>query len=137
FPPELVEAIVRRPIELGDTVGVHYRRFRIVRLFFAARVTEVFDGAVDGWWRTGFTYRTLVGHPEPGGETCSAEKEPATGRVRAALRSWSRPGTVLAKLFSPFARAMQVGASRRALDHLEAIANDDGSAASSSMRMRV
>ncbi|HEV7557965.1 MAG TPA: DUF1990 family protein [Kofleriaceae bacterium] len=134
FPPEIVEAILRRPIEVGDTVGVHYRRFRVVRLFFAARVTEVFDGPDGEWWRTGFTYRTLVGHPELGEETFSSEKQLATGRVRVALRSWSRPGTWLARWFAPIVRRMQVGASLHALDHLESIAKADGSAASSSMR---
>ncbi len=122
FPPGLVEPIVRRPIELGDTVGVCYRGLRAVRLFFAARVTEVFDEERDGWWRTGFTYRTLVGHPELGEETFASEKELATGRVRAALRSWSSPGTAVARTFAPVVRRLQVHASRRALDHLQAIA---------------
>lgn len=124
FPPELVEPIVRRPIEVGDTVGVHYRGFRAVRLFFAARVTEVFDEERAGWWCTGFTYRTLVGHPELGEETFASEKELATGRVRAALRSWSRPGTTLARVLAPLVRRAQVRASRRALDHLQAIARE-------------
>jgi len=137
FPPALVEAIVRRPIELGDVVGIHYRGYPLIRLFFAARVVEVFDGASDGWWRTGFTYRTLVGHPELGEETFSSEKDLESGRVRVVLRSWSRPGTWLAKLASPVVRRSQVSASKRALDHLESIANDAGSAASSSMRSRV
>src|SRR5687767_2216435 len=39
FPPRLVEGVVRRRIELGDTVGVHYLGFPVVRLFFASRVT--------------------------------------------------------------------------------------------------
>jgi uncharacterized protein (UPF0548 family) len=126
FPPSLVTGVTRRPIELGDTVGVHYRGFRIVRLFFAARVVDVFDGpgvgaADDGWWRAGFRYRTLVGHPELGEETFSVEKELTTGRVRVALRSWSRPGTCLARTFSPIVRRAQVHASHRALDHLAAI----------------
>lgn len=121
FPPSLVEAVTRRPIELGDTVGIHYRGFRLVRLFFAARVVEVFDGAAPdapGWWRAGFRYRTLVGHPELGEESFCVEKELASGRMRVALRSWSRPGTWLARTFSPIVRRAQVHASRRALDHL-------------------
>jgi hypothetical protein len=121
FPPSLVAGVVRRPVEVGDTVGVHYRGLPVVTLFFAARVIEVFDGAADGWWRAGFTYRTLVGHPELGEETFAVEKEVATGRVRVALRSWSRPGTWLARLFSPVVRRLQVHASERALEHLAAI----------------
>lgn len=126
FPPSLVAGVTRRPIELGDTVGVHYLGFPLVRLFFAARVVDVFDGprdgaAADGWWRAGFRYRTLVGHPELGEETFSIEKELATGRLRIALRSWSRPGTFLARTFRPIVRRAQVRASHRALDHLAAI----------------
>jgi uncharacterized protein (UPF0548 family) len=119
FPPSLVEGVVRRPVEVGDTVGIHYRGLRLVRLFFAARVIDVFDGADGrGWWRAGFTYRTLVGHPELGEETFGVEKELATGRVRVVLRSWSRPGTCLARAFAPIVRRLQVHASHRALDHL-------------------
>ena len=82
----------------------------------------------DGTWhRAGLTYRTLVGHPELGEETFAVEKELATGRVRVALRSWSRPGTVLAKVFLPFVRRMQVSASRRSLDHLQAVASSSQS----------
>jgi uncharacterized protein (UPF0548 family) len=118
FPPTLVEGVLRRPVEPGDTVGIHYRGLRLVRLFFAARVIAIFDEAHDGWWRAGFTYRTLVGHPELGEETFAVEKELATGRMRVALRSWSRPGTWLARAFAPLVRALQVHGSRRALDHL-------------------
>jgi uncharacterized protein (UPF0548 family) len=128
FPPSLVAGVTRRPIELGDVVGIHYRGFRLVRLFFAARVVEVFDGpggaegAPAGWWRAGFRYRTLLGHPELGEETFAVEKELATGRVRVALRSWSRPGTCLARTFAPIVRRAQVHASHAALAHLAAIA---------------
>jgi uncharacterized protein (UPF0548 family) len=121
FPPSLVAGVVRRPVEVGDTVGVEYRGLRVVTLFFAARVVDVFDGASEGWWRSGFTYRTLVGHPELGEETFAVEKEVATGRVRVALRSWSRPGTWLARAFAPVVRRLQVHASERALEHLAAI----------------
>ena len=93
----------------------------LVRLFFAARVVDVFDAASDGWWRSGFTYRTLVGHPELGEETFAVEKEVATGRVRVALRSWSRPGTWLARAFAPVVRRLQVGASERALEYLATV----------------
>ncbi len=125
FPPSLVAGVTRRPIEAGDVVGIHYRGFPLVRLFFAARVVEVFDGpgegAFAGWWRAGFRYRTLVGHPELGEESFTVEKELATGRVRVALRSWSRPGTCLARTFSPVVRRAQVRASHAALAHLAAI----------------
>ena len=41
-----------------------------------------------------------------------------TGRMRVALRSWSRPGTCLARAFSPVVRWAQVRASDAALNHL-------------------
>jgi uncharacterized protein (UPF0548 family) len=123
FPPRLIEPVLRRsPVELGDTVGAHYRGFVVVRIFFASRVVARFDGEDAGWWRTGFTYRTLARHPELGEETFAVEKELATGRVRVALRSWSRPGNWVTRLAAPLLRRVQVGASRGALAHLGAIA---------------
>jgi uncharacterized protein (UPF0548 family) len=91
-------------------------------LFFAARVVDRFDGPDGGLWRTGFTYRTLAGHPELGEETFSVEKDLATGRVRVALRSWSRPGTWFTRLGRPAMRRLQRFANAAALDHLEAAA---------------
>jgi uncharacterized protein (UPF0548 family) len=121
FPPSVLRPVIRRaPLQVGDTVGAHYIGFRVVRVFFASRVVDVFDGERDGWWRTGFTYRTLAHHPELGEETFSVETELASGRVRVALRSWSRPGTWLTKALAPLLRRVQVGASRGALDYLAA-----------------
>ncbi len=48
FPPTLVRGVLRRPVEVGDTVGIHYVRLPLVRLFFAARVIATFDGAAPG-----------------------------------------------------------------------------------------
>ncbi len=119
FPPRLVRGVLRRaPVEVGDTVGIHYRFLPGVDLFFAARVTARFDGRVGAAWHTGFTYRTLCGHPELGEETFSVEKDLRTGRVRVALRSWSRPGTLLARLFAPWVRRQQLRAGRAALVYL-------------------
>jgi uncharacterized protein (UPF0548 family) len=98
-------------------------------MFFASRVVAVLDAEHAGWWRTGFTYRTLAHHPELGEETFSVEKEVATGRVRVALRSWSRPGMWLSRLFAPVLRRVQVGASHAALDHLAAAAAGSGNVA--------
>jgi Domain of unknown function (DUF1990) len=129
FPPRLVSSVLRRvPVEPGDTVGICYHGFGL-DLFFAARVTARFDHAEGGWWRTGFTYRTLVGHPELGEETFSAEKELISGSVRVALRAWSRPGTALARAFAPIVRRLQLHASVRALDHLERCALGESSPA--------
>jgi uncharacterized protein (UPF0548 family) len=119
FPPRLVTGVLRRePLEAGDTVGIVFRFVPGLRLFFAARVVETFDRQQGALWRTGFTYRTLVGHPEYGAETFCVEKDTTTGAVTVALRSWSRPGTWLARLTSPFVRSMQIRASKAALEHL-------------------
>lgn len=125
FPPSLLTPVVARaPVQVGDTLGARYHLAPGVDLFFASRVTEVFDELDDAreQRRAGFTYRTLEGHPEFGEETFSVEKNLASGAVVAALRSWSRPGNWLARLGAPLARAIQVSASRRALLHLRAAA---------------
>jgi len=107
--------LLRSPIQVGDTVGIQYHFLPGLDLFFAARVLDCFDGPRDGVWRTGFMYRTLVGHPELGDETFSVEKDMAAGTVVAALRSWSRPGTGLTRLAAPFTRYAQIRANRAAL----------------------
>jgi uncharacterized protein (UPF0548 family) len=122
FPPRFVRPVLRREsVQAGDTVGICYHQAPRIDLFFAARVVDCFDEEQGGVWRTGFTYRTLVGHPECGEETFSVEKEMATGRVTVALRSWSRPGTVLALAVSPWVRRQQVRASHAAVEHLALI----------------
>jgi uncharacterized protein (UPF0548 family) len=120
FPDWLVTGVLRRvPVEIGDTVGICYHFVPGIDLFFAARVIERFDECCGEVWRAGFTYRTLRGHPELGEETFSVEKDLATGRVTAAMRSWSRPGILLARLGYPFTRLVQKFASREALNHLQ------------------
>jgi uncharacterized protein (UPF0548 family) len=126
FPPEVVTGVLRRaPVEVGDTVGIRYH-WGPIDLFFAARVIERFDERAGDQWRAGFTYRTLVGHPELGEETFSVAKDLRSGVVIAALRSWSRPGTTLAKIARPIVRRLQISASKRALDHLAVTANAGG-----------
>jgi hypothetical protein len=123
FPVRMVVGILHRaPVEVGDTVGVCYHFLPGVDLFFAARVTGRFDGPDGNLWRTGFSYRTLLGHPELGDETFCVEKDVTTGRVVAALRSWSRCGGWLAWLGYPVVRRLQVRAGRSALNHLAEIA---------------
>ena len=123
FDQRVVEPVLARtPLEVGDDVGPHYRLLPGVRLYFASRVTARFDEQRGDRWWTGFTYRTLIGHPELGEETFSAEKDLTTGAVMVALRSWSQPGTLLAKLGAPLVRRLQLRANDGALDHLESIA---------------
>lgn len=121
FPPALIRAVLRRsPVEVGDTVGASYAVAAGFRLFFASRVVARFDGADAEWWRTGFTYRTLDGHPELGEETFAIEKRLDTGEVRAALRSWSRPGLWYTRAGGPLLRLVQRRANAAALDQLQA-----------------
>ena len=123
FDSQVVQPVLARaPLEVGDDVGPHYRLLPGVHLFFAARVTARFDEQRGDRWWTGFTYRTLEGHPELGEETFSAEKDLLTGEVMVALRSWSQPGTLLAKLGRPFVRRLQLRANAGALDRMASLA---------------
>ena len=123
FPPWLVQGVLRRtPIQAGDTVGILFLFTPGIDLFCAARATATFDECRDGLWRTGFTYRTLDGHPELGEETFAVEKRLATGEVTVSLRSWSRPGTWLTRMGRPVTRLCQVHANRAAVRHLQRIA---------------
>jgi uncharacterized protein (UPF0548 family) len=124
FPPTLVSPVLlRSPLEVGDTVGILYHFLPGFDLFCGARVLECFDEPWGGVWLTGFKYRTLVGHPYLGEETFSVEKDMTTGRVMAALRSWSRPGTWLTWLAAPYTRYAQVRANHAALAHLASVAS--------------
>jgi hypothetical protein len=124
FPPAMLASVLRRtPIEIGDTVGLRYHFVLGLDLFFAARVIDRFEKTDENRWCSGFTYRTLQGHPECGEETFSVEKDLATGNVTAALRSWSRPGLWIATLMHPLVRRLQLRAAAAALDHLQKLAS--------------
>lgn len=119
FQPWLVRGVLRRtPLQVGDTVGIY-----VFPLFFAARVAAVFDGQVGEQWRSGFTYQTIVGHPEHGEETFAVEKDLECGRVTVSLDSWSAPGLWLTRLFLPATRWLQRFASHGALVHLHYVAD--------------
>jgi uncharacterized protein (UPF0548 family) len=123
FPTWLIEPVLRRePVQVGDTVGALLWLPLGFRLFFASRVVATFDEMHGGIWRTGFTYATLVGHPELGEETFSVEKDLQTGEIAVALRSWSVSGLWLTRIFEPFARWLQRFANNAALNNLETIA---------------
>lgn len=124
FPQELIEGL-RAPVAvaLGETVRARYRLLPFVHLVFAARVVEVFDELRDGVQRTGFTYRTLAGHPECGVETFLVEKNLANGRVHAALRAHSRPGCLLVRVLRPLCRRLQLAGGRAAAKRLRALGN--------------
>ena len=92
------------------------------KLTDASRAVACFDGEERGVWRTGFTYRTLAGHPELGEETFCVEKNLGSGEVQVALTSWSRPGLWMVRVGSPLARQLQRTVNEGALVRLAAIA---------------
>lgn len=121
FPRALLRTLVRRtPVQAGDTVGALYRLVPGLELRFASRVVDVFDRQEGELWRTGFTYRTLPGHPELGEETFAVEKHLPSGEVEVSLRAWSLPGAPPVRALAPLARLVQWRAGRRALRHLRA-----------------
>ena len=125
FPPRLLTSVLRRrPVAVGDVLGLRYPFLLGLDLLFASRVIDCFETQDDREWRCGFSYRTLKGHPACGEETFVVEKDLATGTVTAALRSWSRPGLLIARLAYPVMRMFQLRAARAALDHLQEIAGD-------------
>jgi hypothetical protein len=126
FPPSLVRPLLRGPLNVGDTFGTRYHFLPGVDFFFGGRVIDVFDGADDAGWRAGFTFRTLIGHPEMGEETFAVAKNAASGEVEVSLRNWSRPALLLTRLAGPYTRWAQRSASYAALDHLEEIARRPG-----------
>jgi uncharacterized protein (UPF0548 family) len=126
FPPRLLLPVVRRtPVSAGDTVALRCRVLPGVAILFAARVTAVFDEAAGDWWRSGFTYRTLAGHPFAGEETFAVEKHLATGEVRVAIESWSRPEGFFVRLAYPWARRLQLAGGRAGAEHLRRLALGD------------
>ena len=127
FPPSLVSGLLKRaPVEVGDTYGIRYHFLPGLDLFFGGRVSECFDGPEGDVWRTGFTFRTVRGHPMVGEETFWVEKDLGSGAVTVGLRSWSRPAMWLTRLAAPLLRRVQVGACHAALRHLAEIAAGQG-----------
>lgn len=123
FPATLLTPVLQRlPLQVGDTVGAHFNALPGLHFFFASRVVAKFDEARGNTWCTGFTYRTLPGHPELGEETFSVEKDMTTGDITVRLRSWSRAGTVLSKVGAPVMRYVQARANLAALDFLTTLA---------------
>jgi hypothetical protein len=119
FPPRLLTGVLWRvPVQAGDTFGSCFHLFPGLDLFFAGRVTHSFDEFSEGVWRAGFVFQTVQGHPAIGEERFCVEKDPVRGVVRVRIESWSRPGTWLTRLGSPFMRWLQTWAVKAALDYL-------------------
>lgn len=125
FGPRLGLPVVERtPLELNDTIGLRYRFLgEALTVFFASRVVEVFHREpYEEGWRSGFSYRTLQGHPELGEELFEVRKD-SFGTVWFGLRAWSRPNLWYVKLFTPWVRSIQKAAGRSASAHLQRVAN--------------
>jgi len=125
FPRRLVVPLVRRPIEVGDTVGARHKIPLGLSMFFASRVIERFDETSAARSRIGFVYRTLDGHPTLGEETFFVEKSSESGDVRVVFSAWSRPGLFMVRLFSSMAVRRQIAVNRGGLDRLGAIARGE------------
>jgi uncharacterized protein (UPF0548 family) len=69
----------------------------------------------------GFAYGTLPGHPERGEEAFTVRLTP-DGEVRARVRAFSRPATLLARAGGPVTRLAQRYAARRYVRALRRLA---------------
>lgn len=104
-------------LDLTDMMASHAVRFLPgLHLAFAARVIDVFDDPR----RSGFTYRTLVGHPVAGDETFAVEKL-ADGDALVSITAVSRPNTTVGRLFRLWVRRLQKGAGRAGVARLAEI----------------
>jgi uncharacterized protein (UPF0548 family) len=125
YPSELMEVRLARPaLANGNTLAMGFRIGLGFRLVFGTRVQRVGREFSVGWVRGGFSYRTLNGHPVIGEEWFWVEKELATGRIRLNVHAWSRPGLWITRFGRPFSRLVQRYATSRALDHIQAAAQD-------------
>lgn len=115
FPPRLGRGVLRRPVQVGDAVGLRYYLIPGLHIFFASRVYEVIEEEL----RSGFSYETLQGHPEAGQETFSVSKDPHSGAVVGCLQAWSQLAPPWPRWLSPLTRPLQYGAGRAALDYFE------------------
>lgn len=118
-PTLLVGSLPHQTIRIGDTLALRMNLPFGFGLGFGTRIQSAGRFGRDGWLCSGFSYTTLKGHPELGEAWFWVEKEWESGRVRIHLKSWSRPGNLMARIARPIARRMQIRANRLALDHLE------------------
>ena len=98
----------------GSTV-LASRRLGPVTIVAPCRVVYVTDEPS----RFGFAYGTLPGHPERGEEAFHVVLG-ADGTVSAEIAAFSRPDDLATRVAGPIARAIQVTATRRYPDGIEA-----------------
>ncbi len=119
FGPKVGRRRLRRePLEYGDTLGLEMRMRPALGLYFGSRVDAVFyrESCSEGV-RSGFLYRTIVGHPLVGEETFEVIKR-HDGTVFVRLEAWSRPNRWYVRAFRPAARALQRWCAGQAVSHL-------------------
>lgn len=100
-------------IGAGESVLVLVR-FGPVQVIAPCRIVYVVDESD----RFGFGYGTLPGHPESGEESFIVERDGASTTFR--ITAFSRPADLLTRLGGPVSRHIQVRATRKYLDALEA-----------------
>jgi uncharacterized protein (UPF0548 family) len=71
--------------------------------------------------RRGFAYGTLTGHPVSGEESFVVALGPEDNRVTFTVRAFSRPATILARLWGPLTPLIQEFGMRRYLVALAAV----------------
>ncbi len=120
FGPRLgTPTLASEPVEVGQTVGLRYHFLPGLSLFFASRVVAKFEREpTPQGFKSGFTYRTVQGHPEFGEESFLVYKDPASGRVRLHIYAWSRPGLLWTWLALPWSRHIQKRAGAQAVAFL-------------------
>ena len=93
-------------IEVGTTIAVLARHFGFWSLH-PARIIFLIDDDDGQMRKSGFAYGALEGHGEQGEETFIIEWRHADDGVWYDLRSFSKPGRLLAKLGYPLTRMLQ------------------------------
>lgn len=118
FPPRLVDSLIW-PSGRIDEGAMIVQRVRLgpVALEMAVRVIEAWDFDDGAVREAGFTYATIVGHPERGIETFRVRLQ-SDGRVMVVVDARSRPGILLTRLGYPAARLFQRGLTESALRRL-------------------
>ncbi len=120
FPPDILQFLGEweldgREMRVGDTIvqQAQVPPGRGLYLLFAVRVLAVYRDER----RAGFSYGTLLGHPESGVNEFSFRA--TTAEIAATVRTLAAPGLALSRLLAPvFTRPYVAFCNRRALEHM-------------------
>ncbi len=135
FPPQSIVLHADTPdgrAALDATIVQHLFLGRLA-LESGVRIVGLEDTSDGASRHVSLTWATLKGHPERGIETFSATLD-HDGILQLAIRARSRPGLLLVRLGSPFARRLQVRLSHRSLALLVATAGIHGGESSDDAR---